>query len=203
MFYYLQGTLSEIAENTAVVDCGGVGYALTVGAITLSKFAGKIGEAVRLYTYLAVREDGVELFGFETVEEKNMFLLLTSVSGVGPKAAISILSIFSPAALTVAIAEKDEKAIARANGIGAKTAARIALDLKDKVDLSLVNPDVMITDVKTAKKDLSKGNFKEAAEALSALGYDKTTVTKALSDFPADMPAVDMIRGALKHIASR
>jgi len=203
MFYYVQGILETASENMAVIDCNGVGYALTVSTITFSKIVAKTGQTVKLYTYLAVRDDGIDLFGFETVSEKEMFNLLTSVSGVGPKAAISILSILTPDSLCAAIAEENVKAISKANGIGAKTAARIVLDLKDKVpQISTNNSSGMAVSQSSEKVSFSE-NHKEAAEALYALGYDKSTVSAVLKEFPVNMPSVEMIRAALKKIASR
>ena len=125
MFYYLNGKLALAEPNTAVLDCGGVGYRLTVSGSTLGHLAGKLNAEVRLYTYLAVREDGIELFGFFELAERHAFEMLLGVSGVGPKAAISVLTLLSPAALSVAVATEDKKTISKASGIGPKTAARI------------------------------------------------------------------------------
>ena len=133
MFYYLNGTLVHTDPNTAVIDCGGVGYRLTISGSTLGHLAGKLNTEVKLFTYLAVREDGMELYGFSDLKEKTAFEMLIGVSGVGPKAAVAILTLLSPDRLSAAILSEDQKAISRAVGVGPKTAARVILELKDKV----------------------------------------------------------------------
>ena len=133
MFYYVCGELAYKDLNTCVIDCGGVGYKLTVSHITSESLASSVGKRVKLFTYLAVREDGVELFGFASDTERASFNRLTSVSGVGPKVAMSILSVMTPENLALAICTEDVKSIAKAPGIGSKTAARIVLELKDKI----------------------------------------------------------------------
>ena len=131
MFYYLSGTVAHVEPYLAVIDCGGVGYACRTTSYTLSAL--KKGEKGKLFTYLSVRQDGVDLFGFATQEELNLFQQLTSVSGVGPKAALSILSASTPANLALSIITGDEKALTVAQGIGKKIAQRIILELKDKL----------------------------------------------------------------------
>ena len=140
MFYYIEGKLAHLDYGFAVIDANGVGYKLTITQTTYEAMPPhlSVSEApiVRLYSYMAVREDGIELFGFATESELEAFKLLITVSGVGPKAAIAILSVFSPDKLFITIMNEDTKAIAKANGIGAKTAARIVLELKDKISKS-------------------------------------------------------------------
>ena len=131
MFYYLKGTVAHMAPYLAVVDCGGVGYACRTTHNTLARL--KVGESAKLYTHLYVREEIFELYGFATEEEKNCFLELIGVSGVGPKAALSILSSTSPEGLAMSIITGDEKALTVAPGIGKKIAQRIILELKDKL----------------------------------------------------------------------
>ena len=137
MFYYINGKLAHLDPTFAVLDVGGVGYKLTISGSTHSAMPPhlSVSEAptVKLYTYLAVREDDIELFGFASEEELSSFKMLISVSGVGPKAALSILTQMTPQKLAIAICTDDKKAIAKANGIGPKTAARIILELKDKL----------------------------------------------------------------------
>ena len=137
MIHCLTGELIflDALSMTAVIDCCGVGYKVAVTGNTLTKLnnpAASAKEKVRLYTYMAVREDAVELYGFYTTEELDTFRMLIGVSGVGPKAAVAILSIMTPAALSAAIQAEDAKALSRAQGVGSKTAARIVLELKDK-----------------------------------------------------------------------
>ena len=122
MFYYVSGTLAVLDAPIAVIDCGGVGYQMTVSNVTAALLGDKVGKSCKLLTHLAVREDGVELFGFISTEERESFMKLTSVSGIGPKAAMSILSTMTPDDLALAIATEDTKAIARAPGIGANSA---------------------------------------------------------------------------------
>ena len=203
MYYYLNGELAYRDLNTCVIDCGGVGYKLTVSFITSEALMSKLGKQVKLYTHLAVREDGIELFGFGSYEEKECFNRLTSVSGVGPKAAMSILSTMTPEKLAVAICTEDAKAIAKSPGIGAKSAARIILELKDKMSKEVFSgsSDKIASSV-SATSYASNSVISEAAEALMVLGYDKNTVLSALKDIdPSLTDAGEVIRLALKKLA--
>ena len=203
MFYYLNGELAVRDINYCVIDCGGVGYQLTISLTTSESLAAKMNQKVKLYTYLAVREDGVELFGFGSIEERTAFNLLTSVSGVGPKAAMSILSIMTPERLSLAIINDEAKAIAKAQNIGAKTAARIILELKDKVakDMIYSGGNSTLGDVGSVAHTTIGGNLGEAAEALTALGYDKATVNTAIKGIDPKLPSGEIIRLALKKLA--
>ena len=201
MFYYLKGELVHRDTNFCVIDCGGVAYRLTVSLSTLSHLVGKDGTTVKLYTYLAVREDGVELFGFISREERESFMKLTSVSGIGPKAAMSILSTMTPDDLALAIASEDTKAIARAPGIGAKTAARVVLELKDKITKDMMSASPQSFGTAPVSMPMG-GALTDATEALMALGYDKNTVLSALKG--VDTKGADagaLIRLALKKLA--
>lgn len=203
MFYYLSGELALRDINTCVVDCGGVGYKLTVSLITSESLSSKLGQRVKLYTHLAVREDGIELFGFGTEEERVSFNLLTSVSGVGPKVAISILSILSPDRLAAAVCTEDVKAISKAPGVGSKTAARIVLELKDKLAKDMISGRTETKNAGAINATHARGNLSEAAEALMALGYDRGTVVDSLKGLD---PATDvglLIKAALKKLAGR
>lgn len=203
MFYYLKGDLEYRDINTCVIDCGGIGYKLTVSLLTSEAYASKLGKQVKLYTHLAVREDGIELFGFGSYEEKECFNRLTSVSGIGPKAAMSILSTMTPEKLAVAICTDDAKAIAKSPGIGAKSAARIILELKDKMSKEMLNDSIANTSIDgSASSFVSNSAFSEAAEALAVLGYDKSTVTSALKGVDPSVSDVgEIIRLALKRLA--
>ena len=203
MFYYLNGELAVRDINYCVIDCGGVGYQLTVSLTTSSALQDKMGQKVKLYTYLAVREDGIELFGFGSNEERACFNNLISVSGVGPKAAMSILSIMTPERLSLAIINDEAKAIAKAQNIGAKTAARIILELKDKVakDMIYSGGNSTLGDVGSVAHTTIGGNLGEAAEALTALGYDKATVNTAIKGIDPKLPSGEIIRLALKKLA--
>ena len=198
MFYYLSGILAHREAGFAVIDCGGVGYKLTVSQNTLAdldKVASKT-DKVKLFTYLAVREDDVELFGFYTEEELATFKLLLTVSGIGPKAAMGVLSAFTPDGLAKAVSTEDTKAISRANGIGAKGAARIVLELKDKLSYSTSNAAEPIKVSPSAPKSSSK--LTEAAEALGALGYSRAEIYSVLAKLNTNgMESGDIIRAAL------
>ncbi|MBQ3017279.1 MAG: Holliday junction branch migration protein RuvA [Clostridia bacterium] len=202
MFYYLCGELTYKDLSTCVIDCTGVGYKLTVSQITSESLASSVGKRVKLFTYLAVREDGIELFGFGSDEERSCFNRLISVSGVGPKAAMSILSIMTPADLSVAICTENTKAIAKASGIGAKTAARIILELKDKISKDISIPDANTLNAGSSASIKTGGkNLSEATEALMVLGYDKSTILNVLKDIDTNMDVGDIIRTALKKLA--
>ena len=142
MFYYIKGTLAVLRPGFAAIDCMGVCYRLTVGTRTVAALAQSVGAEVRLFTYLSVREDGVELFGFSGEEERDVFIRLIGVSGVGPKAAVSVLSALSVGQLADCVSSGDAAGIATANGIGMKTAQKIILELKDK--LSAVAADASV-----------------------------------------------------------
>ena len=203
MFYYLQGELALRDINMCVIDCGGVGYQLTVSLITSESLASKVGQKVKLYTYLAVREDGVELFGFGSPMEKNTFNLLTSVSGVGPKAAMSILSILPPDRLAMAIATEDTKSISKAQNIGAKTAARIVLELKDKIAKDFLPTSSAMTGATIGNVGAvahTSGNLADATEALMALGYDKNSVLSAIKGIDPSTDTGEIIRTVLKKL---
>ena len=202
MFYYIRGKLAMLDLTYAVVDAGGVGYRLTITQNTYSHLPhNTASEEVCLYTYMAVREDGVELFGFGSVEELDAFKLLITVSGVGPKAAVAILSQLSPAKLSHAILADDKKAIAAANGIGPKTAARIILELKDKLKKTtltdLAEDDTPVNVV----GDTASGKLSDAQDALIALGYSRNEAASVLRTIDTEQLELDdIIRLALKRI---
>ena len=205
MFYYIEGKLAHLDYTFAVVDAGGVGYKMTITQNTYEVMARSgLTSSVRLYSYLAVREDGIELFGFSSVDELETFKLLITVSGVGPKAAISILSVFTPDGLSVAILNEDAKSITKANGIGARTAARIVLELKDKVAKSFTSTpagaDSGAGTVITAGGQSSK--LSDAQSALMVLGYTKSEVLAALKNVDiSGKETDDIIRIALKNLS--
>ena len=197
MFYYVSGMLAHREPGFAVIDCGGVGYRLTVSQNTLAALdrASARESKVKLYTYMAVREDDVELFGFYTEEELTTFRQLIGVSGIGPKAAMGVLSAFTPDGLARAVCTEDVKAIAKSNGVGAKGAARIVLELKDK--MSYTGSDAE-TPRETAAPTAKSAGLAEAAEALTALGYARAEVNAVLAKLnTAGMASGDIIRAAL------
>lgn len=203
MFYYLKGELAYRDINTCVIDCGGVGYKLTVSYMTSDALLTKLGKEVKLFTHLAVREDGVELFGFGSNEERECFNQLTSVSGVGPKVAMSILSTMTPDKLALAVCTEDTKAIAKTPGIGAKTAARIVLELKDKVSKDMLGQTAEASKrgVTQTAMPISNSSLSEATEALMVLGYDKNSILTALKGIDTSMDVGEIIKAALKKLA--
>ena len=205
MFYYLNGELALRDINMCVIDCGGVGYKLTISMITSESLASKLGQKVKLYTYLAVREDGVELFGFGSNEERHAFNLLTGVSGVGPKAAMNILSVMAPDRLAMAVCTEAIQGISKAPNIGAKTAARIVLELKDKIAKDFITSagsEKSAGSVGSAPHaSTTSGNLSEATEALIVLGYDRSSVIKALAGIDPSLDVGMIIKAALKKLA--
>lgn len=205
MFYYVTGPLTKLLPNLAVIEAGGVGYALTISETTHAALAplwdSRAPKNAKLYTYLAVREDGVDLFGFFSEEELASFRLLTSVSGVGPKAGISILSTMTPEKLALAICTEDRKALAKANGIGAKTAARIILELKDKLSKESLSVAESENGAVSAPAVGSSGKLSEATDALMVLGYTRAEALNALKSVNVEaLPLEDIIRASLKKL---
>ena len=201
MYDYLNGKLAKSDAGVCVIDCQGVGYRLTVSLITSEKLSPSEGNTVKLYTHLAVREDGIELFGFGSEDERQAFNMLITVSGVGPKAAMNILSILTPDRLAVAICAGDAKTISKAQNVGTKTAQRIILELKDKVAKgSIPAATVTLSEAVGITSDI-KGNLSEASEALAVLGYDKASINKALSGINPTSDTGTIIREALKKLS--
>ena len=187
--------------SCAVLDCHGVGYQLTVSLLTADALSGRIGSEVKLLTHLQVREDAVELFGFLTREELEVFRLLIGVSGVGPKLAIGVLSAFTPDNFTALVCAEDAKSLAKAPGVGAKTAARIVLELKEKLTGSALTALPSLGTSRTAAPRMS-GKLSEAAEALVGLGYSRTEVTDAIRALDTSkMTREDIVTAVLKQFA--
>ena len=205
MFYYINGNLTHLENGLAVLDVGGVGYKLTVSGTTYDAMPPRNASnppLVRLFTYLAVREDDMELFGFATQAELSSFKMLISVSGVGPKAAMSILSFMTPEKFALAVCTDDKKSIAKANGIGPKTAARIILELKDKMmkETGGVLPDSGAASVARVSP-AGRGKLDEATDALIVLGYTKAEALAALKELDLSaMELEEIIRLSLKKL---
>ena len=199
MFYYISGTLAICTPTMAVVDCSGVGYKLTISTNTLSKLAGKENTKVKLFTYFSVREDAQELYGFFTEEEQLAFTMLISVSGIGPKAAIAILSVLTPEKLSLAISTGDAKAIAKAQGVGAKTAARVVLELKDKAG-TLAGGDDSSADDTLISAISSPSKLSDVEAALTVLGYSRPEIAYALRGVDTSLDTEDIIRLALRSL---
>lgn len=198
MFYYIDGTVAELGGSLAVVDCGGVGFALNISLNTLQYL--QVGEHVRLYTSEIVKEDAFELYGFYAKSERSAFELLISVSGVGPKAALSILSSSTPENLAMAILAGDEKTLTVAPGIGKKIAQRVIYELKDKVakENSAVAVPVQ-TGIGAASG--AKDKAADAVAALSVLGYGIIEINAALKDVDTDaLNTEGIVKAALKNM---
>ena len=196
MFYYLKGIAAHVAPNLAVIDCGGVGYACRTTSYTLSAL--QVGQEAKLYTHLNVREDAMELYGFATENEKNCFQMLISVSGVGPKAALSILSANTPEGLAQAIMNNNEKALTVAPGIGKKIAQRVILELKDKIAKDN-DPVEMQLPVHSTPAESSAVN--DAVAALTVLGYSSSEIAPALKKIDtAALSTEQIIKAVLKQM---
>lgn len=200
MLYSVRGKLIFTTSSTAVVECGGVGYNCQTTINTLKSL--KLNTEVTLLTYLNVREDAVELFGFATKTELETFKTLISVSGVGPKAGLAILSELSPEQVAMAIASNDIKSITRAQGVGKKIAQRIILELKDKLAKSL-SGDESISAVTSAAANVATGNISKAVEALGVLGYQPSEVSPVLSSFDSSLPVEQLIAMTLKQMGRK
>ncbi len=205
MFYYINGKLTVLEPTFAVIDAGGVGYKMTISQNTYSAMPPhlSVNEApeVRLYSYMAIREDDVELFGFISLEELSAFKMLITVSGVGPKAAISILSQLSPAKLAIAVCTEDKKSISQANGIGPKTAARIILELKDKLKGQFDRDDYDDNTSINLPSTSKSSKLSDAQDALAVLGYSRNEALTALKGLDTDTMELDeIIKSALKKL---
>lgn len=198
MIYSLRGKLVHTDIGLAVVECGGVGYACKTTDTTLNALPPRGGQVI-LYTVLNVREDAVELFGFADGQELRCFKMLQTVSGVGPKAALAILSELTPDRFALAVAAGDVKAITRAAGVGPKLAQRVILELKDKVTDEDISQGLAAGEAPPAK--ISSGSLGEAAAALMALGYSQSEAAAALSGQSPELAADELIRRALKSLA--
>ena len=197
MFYYVNGTVAELEAGLAVIDCGGVGYACATTNYTLSQL--KKGERAKLYTYLNVREDAMELFGFASQSELRSFKMLIGVSGVGPKAALSILSSTTPQQLAMAVVMGDEKALTAAPGVGKKLAQRILLELKDKIAKETQEIGLPASAGGAALGSGSKAA--EAAAALAVLGYTQQDIAAALKGVDVEtLPLEEIVRQSLKKM---
>lgn len=191
MYYYIKGTLVQKSDNYIVVDANGVGYMIYTSLNSMQN-TGEIGKKITIYTYLHVREDVMDLFGFTTIEEKNMFMHLISVSGVGPKAALSILSVTTPAKFALAVITNDVKTITKASGVGPKMAQRVILELKDKM-----KTDELEIDLEDESDDILSDNRSEAISALVVLGYSSNDAQKAVKCIDGTLSVEEIIKKAL------
>ena len=201
MYYYISGKLVHVGRGVAVVDNNGIGYELTVSDKTAGKLQGSDGD-VRLYTYFHVKEDAHELYGFSGIEEKRIFEMLIAISGVGPKAAMAILSALTPNDFTLAVMSEDAKAISAAQGIGTRTAQKIILELRDK--LSREDFTSAPTSSKVASVPQKTSAVQDAMLSLEALGYTRSEAMRAMSvEGSESMSVEELIRVALKRLTKQ
>ncbi len=197
MIYSLTGEIVNVDQNGFAIQCGGVAFFCFSTMNTLQK-VGMKGTQATVFTYLNVREDAMELYGFHTKNELDAFRQLITVSGVGPKAALAILSVLTPDKLALSIASGDVKAITKAQGVGAKIAQRIVLELKNKFSAELTDEQSdMVAAIQSAD---TSADFSEAVEALVQLGYSRSEAASALSRLDKSLPVEELIRLALKSL---
>jgi len=201
MFYSLTGTVVHFDNQSVAVSCGGVAFMCLTSMTTLKQVA-KTGEEITLFTHLNVREDALDLFGFSTQRELECFRLLISISGIGPKMALAVLSVLNADELSMAIASGDAKAIASAPGVGLKKAQRIIMELKDKLAAGDLTELFDSSSVEVAKAS-SGGNSAEAISALAMLGYSQTEAASAVSRVDKSLSVEQMIKEALKLLSKQ
>jgi len=204
MIYSLKGRLTVKELGFAVIECGGVGYGCRTSYNTVAQL-GEVGSDAALYTYLYVREDVVELFGFATLQELSCFRLLISVSGVGPKAATAILSDVSPEKFALLVASGDSKAFTRTKGIGAKTAQRIVLELKDKITSESISGSISgdAAEFGGIPAENTSSSVSEALEALMVLGYTQGETAPILKKLDPSMSTQELIKETLRLMAAK
>lgn len=195
MFSYIVGTIEYKGDNLLILDNNNIGYELTISNNTLMSLP-NLGESIKIHTYVHFKEDGISIYGFENLDEKEMFLKLINISGVGPKAAISILSGLTPSALSIAIIKQDDKSIASIKGIGKKTAERIVLELKDKVNVTGEIANVQI------EKDIEYSSaLNEAIDVLVSLGINKMEASKvAKNHYSENATAEEIVAKSLRGL---
>lgn len=202
MYAYIKGILAEITEDAIIVENQGIGYEIAVPGQVLD-YLPSVGEEVKIYTYHYVREDAILLYGFLTKEDVKIFKMLIGVSGIGPKGALAILSVLSTDDLRFAILGDDAKAIAKAPGVGAKTAQRVIIELKDKLSLEDAFEQKLANQAQKAELNPAVGVKNEAILALTSLGYSQSEALKVLQgiEISPDDQVEDVLKMALKQMA--
>lgn len=202
MYSYIKGILTDVEENLVVLEAGGIGYNIYTTAQTFD-YLPSVGEELKLYTYLNVREDAMLLYGFLTKDDLRVFKLLLGVSGIGPKGALAILGVMSTDDLRFAVLADDAKAIAKAPGIGAKTAQRLILELKDKLSLEEAFEQKLANEVTKKAPNQLTGIKNDAVQALVALGYSSSDALKTVNtvEITEDSDVEDVLKAALKNMA--
>lgn len=200
MIGFVNGEIEDIFEDRVLIDCGFMGYNIFVPTNVIERC--RIGEEVKLYTYLSVREDAMTLFGFFSKDELKIFKLLISVNGIGPKCGLAVLSMLSPNDLRFAVLSEDVKLISKVPGIGAKTAQKVILELKDKLNIedTFMTESNSLTNISSVSYD--NNIMKEAIEALTALGYSQSEAAKAVNSCDSSMcdSVESIIKLALKNM---
>ena len=199
MMYYVSGPVTVLEPGLAVIDCGGVGYGCRITAFTAAQL--KLNQPARLYICESIREAAPDLYGFASREEQRCYELLTSVTGVGPKAALAILSVGGPQNFTLAVMTGDEKLLTAAQGVGKKIAQRIILELKDKIGGSSMELD--FSGVKTAAAPVSTNSTALASAALQELGYSAAEVAQALKGVDPNATTEEMVRYGLRQMVMK
>ncbi|MCD8130191.1 MAG: Holliday junction branch migration protein RuvA [Lachnospiraceae bacterium] len=201
MYAYLRGQLAGVREDGIIVDVHDVGYRVLMSGASISSLP-PVGEEVKIYTYTCVREDAFLLYGFLSQADLDIFKQCITVSGIGPKGGMAILSVMDADALRFAIISGDSKAIARAPGIGPKTAQRLILELKDKISVEEVLEQRALEGGAMGKGTFTSSNMQEAVEALTALGYSSSEALQAVKgvENAADMDVETLLKQALKHM---
>ncbi|MBR6391846.1 MAG: Holliday junction branch migration protein RuvA [Eubacterium sp.] len=200
MIYNVKGVLSYADPAFAVVECGGVGFKCFISVTTLRQLP-SVGKEVNLFTHMAVREDAIDLYGFYELSELEAFKLLITVSGVGPKAAMAILSALPPDRLSIAVSSGDVRSIQQANGVGKKTAERVVLELKDK--MAGIGSSGVASVVEGIQSVASSSNASEAVEVLISLGYERSDAATAVGALDKSLSVDEMIRLALKQLSAQ
>lgn len=202
MYSYIKGILTDMEEDLIVIETGGIGYNVYTTAQTF-RYLPSVGEEVKVYTYLHIREDAMVLYGFLTKDDLKVFKLLIGVSGIGPKGALAILSVMTTDDLRFAVLGDDAKAIAKAPGVGAKTAQRLILELKDKLSLEDAFEQKSMH-VEQQKDNRNQGAKNEAVQALVALGYSSSEALKAINgvEITESTEVEDILKAALRNMST-
>lgn len=194
MIHFIHGTLASLTAEHAVIDCGGVGFKLGISIATSAKLSMKNGKDVLLYTYMAVSEDNISLYGFSDEDELALFTRLISVSGIGPKAGISILGTLSPDQLRTAIANNDAKTISQAQGVGLKTAQKLIIELKDKISLD----DISAPAAGASASNANNEKIVQVIDTLSIYGFPRAKVSEVLKRLDTSLPLEELIAETLR-----
>lgn len=198
MIYNLSGKLTYVDPTFIVIECGGVGFKCFASTTTITSIS-TVGTNVNVLTYMSVKEDSIDLYGFATQEELNAFKLLISVSGIGPKAAMAILSVLPPDRLSVAVSSGDVKAIQSAQGVGKKTAERVVLELKDKmVGIGSAHTNAIVEGIQSVAQS---DNAQEAVEVLVSLGFNQSEAASVVGTMDKSLSVDEMIRKGLKSLS--